>query len=444
MVYMSVCQALTGSGGWPLTILMTPDQKPFWAGTYLPKSSAYGRMGILDLLSVAKKIWQSDRQKILSSGDEIAALLDKARVSAKADPQKQVLHKAFKEFEHAYDEQWGGFGWAPKFPSPHNLLFLMRYSQTENNSHALAMVEHTLRQMFRGGIFDHVGGGFSRYSTDEKWLVPHFEKMLYDNALLSFAYLEAYHITRKDFYLQVAKRTLDYVLRELTNKDGGFYCGQDADSNGVEGEYYTFTIEEIYHVLGQGDGTAFIEWFGLTNRGNFEGKNVLNLLKNSSYEENNSDIASSAAKLYNYRLSRVHLHKDDKVLTSWNALMISALAKAGYLTGDALYLQAAKKAADFLNVNLSNKDGGLMVRWREGEAAYDAQLDDYAFYAFALLELYHATLDIKYLKQAAEISSQMIDRFWDEEAGGFFFYSKYAEQLIARPKETFEIGRAHV
>ncbi|MGI6003984.1 MAG: thioredoxin domain-containing protein [Christensenellales bacterium] len=302
----------------------------------------------------------------------------------------------------------------------------------------MQMVKHTLTQMFRGGIFDHLGGGFSRYSTDEKWLVPHFEKMLYDNALLTLAYLDAYHITKDGLFRTVAERTVDYVLGELCDENGGFYCGQDADSDGVEGKFYVFAQKEVYNVLGKEDGAAFCDWFGVTGHGNFEGKSILNLLSNPRYAETDPRIEELSHKMYAYRLNRTRLHKDDKVLTSWNALMIAALARAGGLLEKPLYMQAAKKAQRFIQTCLTDENGGLKIRWREGESAHAGQLDDYAFYAYALLELYKFTHEIEYLQQAIGISEQMLHHFWDEQQGGFFLYSSESEQLISRPKETYD------
>lgn len=439
-VYMAVCQMFTGSGGWPLTIFMTPDQKAFWAGTYLPKAAAYGRMGLMELLSAIKRMWDTERDKIHAQGEQIALLLnqDSGRGRGFVEPDKALVREAMKQFKNMYDRQWGGFGTAPKFPSPHNLLLLSRYSLLEEDGSSLQMVQHTLTQVFRGGIFDHLGGGFSRYSTDEKWLVPHFEKMLYDNALLTLAYLEAYQVTNDGLFQTVAERTLDYVLGELLDEKGGFYCGQDADSDGIEGKYYVFTKQEVLNVLGEEDGTAFCNWFGITEQGNFEGKSILNLLDNPHYAETDSHIQELSHRLYAYRLKRTRLHKDDKVLTSWNALMIAALAKAGWILDKSVYQEAAEKAQRFIQESLTDTNGDLKLRWREDEAAHDGQLDDYAFYAFSLLELYETTFELSYLQQAIHVSERMLDHFWDNEQGGFFLYSKHSEQLISRPKETYD------
>lgn len=438
-VYMTVCQALTGSGGWPLTVVLTPDQKPFWAGTYLPKSAQYGRPGVLDLLAAVTRQWRTGRAALLTSSEQIVEMLQaQEREASIGSPDKTLLTRAFEQFKRGYDARWGGFGPAPKFPTAHNLLFLLRYSVLEGQKDAQEMVLHMLAQMYRGGLFDHIGGGFSRYSTDEKWLAPHFEKMLYDNALLACAYLEAYRMTQKPFYKTVVSRTLDYVLRELTDPLGGFYCGQDADSDGVEGKYYVFTPQEIIEVLGEADGQRFCAWFGVTERGNFEGKNILNLIENRRFEESDDQIAYLCQKLYDYRLIRTQLHKDDKVLTAWNGLMIAALARAGWLLNDARYLDAAKKAQRFIAAQLTDDKGRLRLRWREDEAAHDGQLDDYAFYALALLTLYDTTLDVQYLSAALKTAGQMLTLFPDEAGGGFYRSALDGERLITRTKEVYD------
>lgn len=439
-VYMQACLALTGSGGWPLTVLMTPGQKPFWAGTYLPKTSRYGRTGLTELLSAAAREWQTNKTKIISSGDGILSVMNQRQDigSGTHSPGKALLHKAAEQFRSSYDSLWGGFGAAPKFPAAHNLLFLLRYSALESDKTALAMAEHTLEAMYRGGIFDHIGGGFSRYSTDEKWLAPHFEKMLYDNALLTMAYTEAYGLTQNNLYRLVAERVLDYVLRELTDGQGGFYCGQDADSDGVEGKFYLLTREEIRRELGASDSNLFCRWFGITEQGNFEGQNIPNLIKNPDYNADNERIKALCEKMAGYRAQRVSLHKDDKILTSWNALMITAFTKAAGIFDKSEYLTAAKRAQRFASACLSDSAGRLFVRWREGEAAHAGQLDDYAFYALALIELYGHTLEIRYLREAVSVAEKMLALFFDAEKGGFYMYASDGEQLIARPKEVYD------
>jgi uncharacterized protein YyaL (SSP411 family) len=438
-VYMTVCMAFHGSGGWPLTVLMTPEQKPFWVGTYLPKTSQYGHMGLLELLNSVAQLWKTDKEKLLESGENAVRLLQQLETEKRpaSELTKEVFKHAFRWFRKTYDAEWGGFGSAPKFPTPFNLLFLLRYASAEHDEDALEMVLHTLNQMYRGGIYDHIGGGFSRYSTDEKWLIPHFEKTLYDNALLAQVFLKVYQMTDSPLYRRNAENVLNYVLRELTDEQSGFYCGQDADSEGEEGKYYVFTPDEISAVLGKEEAEEFCRWFGITETGNFEGKCVPNLIANPRYEERIPQIEADCRILAGYRLKRTVLHKDDKVLTAWNALMISALADAYILLDEPVYLKAAKDAQQFLSESLVNhQTGRLYHRWRKGEAGIDAQLDDYAFYAFALLKLYQATFEVSYLREAVMCSKQMVELFLDRDNGGFYLYAKDAESLIGRPKET--------
>ncbi len=440
-VYMAVCQAVTGQGGWPLTIIMTPEQKPFFAGTYFPKERYYDRPGLMDLLNEVLRLWKVRRQELLRDSEEITALIHKSSAaketgSGEAIPGKKLLMKAYYIFQKQFDPLWGGFGGAPKFPSPHNLLFLMRYAKEEKEPEALQMAEATLNAMADGGIHDHIGGGFSRYSTDEQWLVPHFEKMLYDNALLILAYLEAYRVTEKEKYRDMVRHTADYILRELTDRQGGFYCGQDADSEGVEGKYYVFTPDEVISVLGESDGKEFCRLYGISEEGNFEGKSIPNRIRRVQAE--GKCKASAADRLYEYRLNRTSLHKDDKVLLSWNAWTILALARAGAVLNEKRYLEAAKKAREFIEAYMTGKDGRLYLRFRDGEAANQGQLEDYAVYVLALLELYRTDFQVEYLSAAIQRAGQMIRFFEDEEAGGYFINASDAAQLIARPKEMYD------
>ena len=439
-VYMSVCQALTGSGGWPLTIIMTPEQKPFYAGTYLPKYSRWGSAGLLDVLTSIRKLWEDEKHKLLETGDEITGYLNKEEAAVNhegREPEKGLFLSAANQLTRSFDKKWGGFGRAPKFPMPHNLLFLLRHHYFEKDKDVLLAAEKTLRQMYRGGIYDHIGGGFSRYSTDEKWLVPHFEKMLYDNALLLYAYTEAFAITGDDLYTKVSRGIIRYIRDVLTDEQGGFYCGQDADSEGVEGKFYTFQKKEIKQVL-NGDADEFCEWFGISEAGNFEGKNIPNLIDNENYGAGSEKIEDLCNKLYDYRIKRTSLHTDDKILNSWNGLMIGALAKSYEVLGDAWCLEAAKNAQAFIEKNLTSEKGRLFIRYKEGQAVHDGQLDDYAFYAFGLLELYEASFDIKYLNIAAEISEKMLELFFDEDQGGFYMYAHDRDKLISRPKEVYD------
>lgn len=437
-VYMAVCQAVTGSGGWPLTVLMSPDQKPFYAGTYLPKDSRYSMPGLLDLLSVAAEQWRTARGELLRSGDRIVEAM-RAQTAKKeaARPEQELFAAARRLFAQSYDEKYGGFGGSPKFPSPHNLMFLLRYHARERDEAALSMVEHTLRQMYRGGIFDHIGFGFSRYSTDRMWLAPHFEKMLYDNALLTMAYLETFQVTGDAFYREAAEKILTYVRREMTAPEGGFYSAQDADSDGAEGGYYLFGAEEILRLLGEEDGAFFNEYFGMTREGNFEGKNIPNLLQNGGYGRPDARISALLPKVYDYRSARTRLRCDDKILTSWNALMIAALAKAARITGNAAYLEEARNAARFLRGHLS-ENGSLFVRWRGGEAFGAGGLDDYAFSVWALLELYDADFQAEDLELALRLCRKLLRDFWDGENGGFFLSGAENRNLIFSPKEAYD------
>lgn len=438
-VYMSVCQAMTGQGGWPLTVFLTFEQAPFYCATYLPKHSKYSHQGLMDLLPEIIRLWKQNRYALTERSEAIKNYLQKNEQKLWGkDPDKSLLHTGFQQFEKEYDPVDGGFYSAPKFPSPHNFLFLLRYWITEQKEMALEMTKKSLTQMYRGGIFDHIGGGFSRYSTDERWLVPHFEKMLYDNALLSLAYLEAFRITGDHLFQIVAKRTLGYVLSELTDVRGGFYCGQDADSEGAEGKYYVFSKKEILDLLDPEDGEFYVKWYGITDSGNFEGKNILNLLDNPHYMEYPDRIAEINEKLLSFRIERTHLHKDDKVLTSWNGLMIAALAKAYRILEESRYLNAAKNAQSFIERNLRDENGRILLRWREGEAAGKGTLNDYAYYCFDLLELYRSTFHAEYLETAINTAKDIIDFFYDKTSDGCYLYASDSEQLISRPKELYD------
>ena len=431
-VYMAACLAMNGSGGWPLTVLLTPDQKPFWAGTYLPKDQ------LLHLLRKAARLWREDRAGVLVTGDTLTAHLQQEGQARPGTPSRELVRQAVSQFAQSYDERWGGFGAAPKFPTPHNLIFLLRYAQLAKEEHAREMALHTLNNMYRGGLFDHVGGGFSRYSTDQHWLVPHFEKMLYDNALLALAYTEAFQHTRCPIYGKITRRTLDYVLRELSGPQGGFCCGQDADSDGVEGKYYALTPDELAQALGGVDGLRFCQWYGITPEGNFEGKSIPNLLGQSQFNQDPEDMAALREQVYAYRLSRTALHRDDKVLTAWNGLVMAALARAGLVLDEPWYLDAARQTAEFLAEKLTTSDGRLLARWRDGDAAHPGKLDDYAFLAYGLLELYSATFDASYLTRAVGLADCLLKLFFDGERGGFYPYASNGEQLLTRTKEAYD------
>lgn len=433
-VYMNVCQAMTGQGGWPLTVLMTPQQEPFFAGTYFPKNSHAGMPGLIEILDQTNRLWRTEKDELIQAGNEIVRALSQTETAPAGEISKELPARAVQMLKNSFDSKNGGFGGAPKFPSPHNLIFLLEYAKEEHSSLALQMAEKTLEQMYRGGIFDHIGGGFSRYSTDAFWLVPHFEKMLYDNALLSYAYARAYEITGKKFYSQAAERTISYVLRELTDERGGFYCGQDADSDGVEGQYYVFMPQEIHQVLAPQEADRFCVDYDIGSN-HFEGKSIPNLLHT---EQTPQTSRQTLERLYLYRLHRTRLHKDDKILTAWNGLMIGALAKAGRAMERSDYIEAARRAAEFLEKNLMESNGRLLVRWRDGEAAGEGKVDDYAFTAWGLMELYQSTLDLRYLELTVRLMEIMTEQFWDSNDGGFYIYAADGEALIHRPKEVYD------
>ena len=435
-VYMSVCQAMTGSGGWPLTIFMTPEQKPFFAGTYFPKNGGYGRFGLMELLERVVDLWKNNREELLRAGNQITAAINQGQTGTGKKPDRQLVERAYGQLAQRFDHKWGGFGAAPKFPTPHNLLFLMRYGEVTQESNARKMVEITLKDMAKGGIFDHIGGGFSRYSTDEMWLVPHFEKMLYDNALLLIAYVKAYQHNKWECFADTARQTADYILRELSSVEGGCYCGQDADSDGVEGKYYVFTPKEVKTVLGEENGDEFCRLYDITQSGNFEGKSIPNRIYSSEDGWDMDDPRLN--KLYEYRLNRTKLHKDDKILLSWNAWAMLALAKAGQVLEEPSYLDAAVRIHAFIERKMVDENDRLYLRYRDGDAAYVGQLEDYAVYALALLELYRTTFDVKYLQAAIHRAKQMVELFEDKNKGGYFMTAFDGEQLIARPKETYD------
>ena len=431
-VYMAVCQAFTGSGGWPTSIFMTWDKKPFFAGTYFPVRSQYGMPGFSDLLMTIAEQWEKNQDKLLESADEIIAHLKNSNLNGKNNTSENIIEESVKHFKYIYDSIYGGFGRAPKFPTPHNLLFLMMYSKISNDTLSMKMVEKTLIQMRKGGIFDHIGGGFSRYSTDKYFLAPHFEKMLYDNALLIMAYSSAYSMTKTPIYLETAEKTANYIIREMTSTDGGFYSAQDADSDGVEGKYYTFTRDEILNVLGK-SGQRFAEVFDITANGNFEGVNIPNLLKSNDID---TDFSEEFQKLYVYRKNRTRLHLDDKILLSWNAMMITAMSMLYRVSRNEKYQESAINAQKFLEQNLCDSMQ-LYTSFRDGKRSDKAFLDDYAYYISALIELYNSTLDRDYLNKAELFCSEAVKRFTAEN-GGFFLCQSDNSELFMNPKETYD------
>lgn len=432
-VYMSVCQAFAGSGGWPMSIFMTWDKKPFFAGTYFPPHRHYGMPGFAELLYTIADLWNNERQKLLQSAEEIIGRLKNAEHFAE-NTDNDLVETAARSLLDSFDDINGGFGSAPKFPTPHNLLFLMLYAKQTQSREPLKAVEQTLVQMRKGGIFDQIGYGFSRYSTDKFFLAPHFEKMLYDNALLIIAYSAAYSALKNPLYLDTAEKTAEYILREMTSPQGGFYSAQDADSDGVEGKYYTFTLYEIVNVLGKEKGELFANAFDITESGNFDGVNIPNLLKSGAPD---SDFTEEIQILYDYRKSRTSLHIDDKILISWNSMMIAALAILYRVTQNEKFLNAAIRAHRFIEENMC--DGtALYASWRNGDRSEKSFLDDYAFYIAALIELYNSTLEEKYLKEAKQFCNEAVKRFYDNENGGFYLSGTDNKELFMNPKETYD------
>ncbi|MCF8131267.1 MAG: thioredoxin domain-containing protein [Deltaproteobacteria bacterium] len=447
-IYMSVCQALTGHGGWPLSVFLTPDKIPFFAGTYFPKTSRQGLIGFSELLLKLLNLWKEDRDRLLTAGDQITEHLEKISRAASTGKSLgiETLEKAGVQLARDFDPQWGGFGNAPKFPSPHQLTFLLRRHRRTGEANDLKMVEKTLQSMRWGGLFDHIGYGFHRYSVDEKWFAPHFEKMLYDQALLAMAYTETYQVTGQSFYARVAREVFTYVLRDMTAPEGGFYSAEDADSEGVEGLFYLWTPNEVQEILDSETGDVFCDFFDIRQGGNFEeGRSIPHMReslsafakgKNMGEKELVLLLQEGREKLFTARKTRIHPLKDDKILTAWNGLMITAFFKGYRALGDAGYLRAAEKALAFILDHMLKKDGYLMRRYREGEAAHAGYLDDYAFLTWALVEGYESTFNPRYLKTAVALTHTLLDLFWDSENGGFFFTGRENETLITRSRDA--------
>ncbi len=507
-MYMTYCQILTGAGGWPLTVLLTPDKQPFFTGTYFPKHSQYGRPGIMDVLSQVAELWKNEKDKVVETAAELYDVVTdhyqnkkkltadtrKSGIALAKESQedsifvwgKEVITKGYTLMEQSFDHQYGGFGNAPKFPSPHNLGFLMRHSTQQDQSKALEMVEKTLASMADGGIYDHIGYGFARYSTDRHWLVPHFEKMLYDNAGLAFVYLEAYQLTKKERYGQIAQEIFQYILRDMTSAEGSFYSAEDADSEGEEGKFYVWSNFEIRKILlnsladvhegkttldiseqGKTVITRFLdqrekifdiycEAYGINEEGNYEGKSIPSKIYSvwpEIAQRHNLDIKEMEELLracneiiFLEREKRIHPFKDDKILVSWNGLMIAALAKAAQVFASKetdknqrdKYILAAEKAAMFIMEKMFNNRGRLLARYREENADYLGYLDDYAFMIYGLLELYTACGKPEYLQQALMLQEEQERLFRDDINGGYYFTGSDAEELLLRPKETYD------
>ena len=455
-VYMTVCQMMTGGGGWPLTILMTPDRKPFYAATYLPRDSRPGRIGMTDLVPQVQKLWLEDRDRITDSTRKIVAALENAATRRSAGTLAQeAADEAFTQLAGRYDAVRGGFGSAPKFPSPHNLVFLTRYWRQTGNRLALDMVERTLEQMRLGGVYDHVGFGWHRYSTDAEWLVPHFEKMLYDQAMMTIAATEAWAASRNPVLERIVRETVAYVLRDLSAAEGGFASAEDADSEGEEGRFYLWTLEQVTAAVGADDaGFAAAVW-SLEKDGNYTdevrgvrtGRNIPHLsephaavarrleVEDEAFEQR---LESVRSRLFAVREGRVHPLKDDKVLGDWNGLMAAALAFAGRVFEEPAWIEAAESATAFVQLRMRAPEGRLLHRYRSGDASIPAFLDDYVFLTTAHLELYDATFDARHLQLAVELQRRTVELFHDQEHGGFFFSATDNEKLLVRQKEVYD------
>jgi len=454
-VYMTVCQMLTGSGGWPLTIIMTPDKVPFFAGTYLPRESRMGRIGMTELAPKVQEVWNSERAKVLASAEQISDRLTMvSQPQAAGAVDTGLPDRAYQELVSRYDATDGGFGSAPKFPSPHNLIFLSRYSKLKSQPQAIRMVDHTIEAMRHGGIFDQVGFGFHRYSTDAEWLVPHFEKMLYDQAMLILASTEAFLAGGSPVHPKTVDEVVTYVLRDMTSPEGGFFSAEDADSDGEEGLFYIWTIDELIAVLGREDAAFASSVWNATKDGNFAdeasgaitGANILHRSSGNdataktlgmTTPEFEKKLESVRSRLFDNREGRIHPLKDDKILADWNGLMAASLARAGRVFGEKSYIDAAKRSVSFVLESMDKK-GRLQHRWRDGELSIPAFLDDHVFVIWALLELYDATQDSAHLANAIEIQTRTDELFWDDDNGGFFFSPDDGEKLLVRQKEVYD------
>tara|TARA_B100001175_G_scaffold140968_1_gene119628 strand:- start:1258 stop:3285 length:2028 start_codon:yes stop_codon:yes gene_type:complete len=447
-IYQKVCQIATGQGGWPLSIFLTPDQKPFYAGTYFPVLDSYGRPGFGSICRQLAQAWKEKPKDVEKSAESFLYALQKTeKITTPSKLERTLLDEAAMNLFQLGDPTYGGFGSAPKFPNAANISFLFRYAKMANLSKFNEFALKTLKKMAKGGIFDQIGGGFHRYSTDTKWLVPHFEKMLYDNALMPVNYCEAYQITKDPFYLDVLQKTLDFVLREMTSSEGGFYSAYDADSEGVEGKFYVWTKHEIKEILGD-DAELFCLYFDVTDGGNWEGNSILcNNLNTStiafnfgiSEEKVHEIIDSCSKKLLEVRSKRVSPGLDDKILVSWNSLMITAFAKGYRVTNDMRYLNAAKNCISFIEKNLF-VDDNLLRTYKNGNAKINGYLEDYSYFINALLDVFEIEPNQKYLKLALKLGTHLIDHFWDSENNSFFMTSDNHEKLIIRPKSNYDLS----
>ena len=448
-IYMSAVQAMTGSGGWPMTVFLTPDHVPFHAGTYFPPEDRGGMPGFRKVLITVSDYYRSHPKEVAEVATQMKSALHQIVeiVPPKVSMEEKILENAFEVLERQFDPYHGGFGGAPKFPNSMALSFLLRYWKKTGAQKALEVVETTLEKMAHGGIYDHLGGGFHRYSVDDRWLIPHFEKMLYDNALLSRTYFETYQATRKGGYRRVGEEILRYVLREMKSPAGGFYSTQDADSEGEEGKFYAWTRDQIKQVLGQEEGTVFSAYYGVSTQGNFEGdKNVLYVASTLEKVSELCQISTSdleallergRRKLFAEREKRVKPGRDEKILTSWNGLMISGFVDGFKVTGDQVYLDAAGEGARFILQEM-RKDGDLMRVFNKGRCRVKGYSEDYAFFIQSLIDLYEAAFETDWLQDADELNRRMIDQFWDGSNGGFYFSGRENETMIARSKSPYD------
>jgi uncharacterized protein len=454
-IYMQAVQAMTGRGGWPMTVFLMPDGTPFYGGTYFPPEDRHGLPGFPKLLTAVAEAYRDERDGLATQGKNLVQRISAAEPAA-ADPTQilgdDILHTAVSQLRSRFDYQHSGFGSAPKFPNPMDLALLLRYHHRFNDQGALDMALTTLRAMANGGIYDQVGGGFHRYSTDAVWLVPHFEKMLYDNAQLAAVYLDAFLVTKDPFYERICRETLDYVLREMTHENGAFFSTQDADSEGEEGKFFVWTPAEIDAVLGQ-DSEIIKRFYGVSEAGNFEGKNILHVASepeqfaaaaNTGPADFLESLQSARLRLYEARDKRIHPGRDEKVLTSWNGMMLKAFAHAGRSLSDERYLAAAPRNADFLLAAM-RPNGRLLRTWKvtdgssgQGEARLLAYLEDYACLVDGLVSTYEATFEPRYLTEARDLARQMIELFWSSDTGAFYDTGHDHEQLITRPRDVFD------
>ena len=449
-IYMNAVQIMTRQGGWPMTMFLTPDLRPFYGGTYFPPDDRYGRPGFANVLQAVAAAYRDRRDDVAKQAAQIVEHL--TQLSSVSDHGHELTNDltdgAFRHFRSTFDSHYGGFGNAPKFPPSMGLPFLLRYWQWTGNSDALEMAELTLEKMARGGMYDQLGGGFHRYSTDAVWLVPHFEKMLYDNAQLVVAYLEAYQATKKPFYREIAAETLDYVLREMYDADkGGFYSAQDADSEGVEGKFFVWSLDEVERILGRENAEVFCEYYDITGSGNFEGENILHIqtpldifAKKLRRDEAELEeiLLNAKRELFEVREGRIKPGLDDKVLTSWNGIMIRGMAFGYQLLNDGRYLEAAEKSANFILTELSQPDGLLLRTYRAGKSHLNAYLEDYSYLSAGLIALYEASFNPRWLREAARLAEVMIEQFWDALSSGFFFTGKSHESLIVQSKSAYD------